>query len=74
MAMTMLEVIQQEGIAEGRAEGQVKTLITVLEARFGEIPATLRNKLLKVRSDEQIATLSKLVGTCQSLTEFQKAL
>ncbi len=82
MATTMLDVIQREGVAkgmakgkaEGIAEGQIKSVIRVLESRFGEIPATLRNKLLKVQSDERIETLLSLVGTCQSLKEFQKAL
>ncbi len=74
MATTMLEAIQREGRAKGKAEGKVETLMAVLESRFGEIPVTLRNKLLKVRSDEHIATLSKLVGTCQNLKEFQQAL
>ncbi len=82
MATTMLEVIQREGIekgierglVEGMVKGQVKTIIAVLESRFGEIPSTLHNKLLKVQGDEHIANLSKLVGTCQSIKEFQKAL
>ena len=78
MATTMLDVIQREGMkkwkAEGRAEGKVETLIMVLESRFGDLPATLRNKLLKVQSEERLASLSKLVGTCQNLKEFQKAL
>ncbi len=86
MATTMLDVIQREGMkkwkAEGRAEGraeawpeaQINSVIKVLESRFGELPATLRNKLLKVQSEERIETLLGIVGTCQSLKEFQKSL
>jgi predicted transposase YdaD len=78
MATTMLEVIQREGMAKGQMEGmvkgQIKSVMTVLKTRFGEIPPTLRNKLLKVRSDEHIETLLKQATTCQSLKEFQKAL
>ncbi len=82
MATTMLEVIQREGMekgiakgkAEGKAEGKIESVITVLGTRFGEIPATLRNKLLKVRSEEHIETLLKQAAACQSIKEFQKAL
>ncbi len=70
MATTMLEAIQREGIAKG----QIKSVITVLESRFGEISATLRNKLLKIRTEEHTETLLKQAATCQSLKEFQKAL
>ncbi len=74
MATTMLDVIQREGIAKGRAEGKIESVISVLGFRFGELPATLRNKLLRVRSSEQIETLLKQATICQSLKEFQKAL
>ncbi len=86
MATTMLEALQREGIAKGReegraegiaegmAKGQIKSVTTLLEIRFGEISATLRNKLLKVQDDERIGALLKLAATCQSLKEFQKAL
>ncbi len=82
MATTMLDVIQREGIKKGIAQGreeawteaQIKSVISVLGFRFGEIPATLRNKLLKVQSTERIETLLKQATICQSLKEFQKAL
>ncbi len=78
MATTMLDVIQREGIEKGiekgKAEGKIESVISVLGFRFGEIPATLRNKLLKVQSTERIETLLKQATICQSLKEFQKTL
>ncbi len=66
MATTMLDAI--------KAEAQIQSVITFLKARFGEMPATLRNKLLKVRNEEHIEILLKQAATCQSLKDFQKAL
>jgi predicted transposase/invertase (TIGR01784 family) len=59
---------------EGRAEGQIKSVMAVLEIRFGDIPSTLRKNLLHVRDDGRIEVLLKQAATCQSLKEFQKAL
>ncbi len=78
----MLEVIQQEGfekgfaqgMAEGLLEGQAKILISVLKARFGEIPTTLCKKLMNAKDIEYLKALLKPVATCQSLKEFQEAL
>lgn len=74
MAMTMAEAFQREGIAKGRAEGKIESVITFLETRFGEIPANLQKKLRNLRDDDRIEQMLKLAATCQSLKEFQKAL
>ncbi len=74
MATTMLESILKRGMAKGMAEGQIKSVITVLETRFGEIPASLQKKVLNVQDTGRIETLLKLATTCQTLKEFQKAL
>ncbi len=65
---------EQKGKTEGMAEGQIKSVMTVLEIRFGEIPATLRKVLLDVRDNKRIEATLKLATTCQNLKEFQKAL
>ncbi len=72
-----MEKWKAEGRAEGMAETQVKSVITVLTTRFREIPATFHNKLpkiRKIRSKEHFETVLKQATMCQSLKEFQKAL
>ncbi len=74
MATTMLEQIQREGIAKGKAEGKIESMITFLETRFGGIPSTLQRKLRNMRDDGRIESMLKLAATCQNIKEFQKAL
>jgi predicted transposase YdaD len=78
MATTMYEAIHREGRAEGKAEGEIegqaKSVILILESRFGEVPAGLQKKLLTMRNSARIEEAIKLAATCRSLKEFQKAL
>ncbi len=78
MATTLLEQILKEGAAkgkaEGMAEGKIQSLLTILELRFGEIPAALHKKLMKLRDTDRLEQIIKLAVTCKSIREFQKAL
>jgi predicted transposase YdaD len=86
MATTMYEAIQREGEAkglaeglakgkaEGKAEGKTESVLTVLELRFGEVPAVLQKKLKNLQDIERIEEITKLAVTSQNLKEFQKAL
>lgn len=63
-----------EGIAEGIAEGKVESMMTVLEARFGKIPVSLKKKLNTLRENDRVEKALILAATCNSLKEFQKGL
>ena len=63
-----------EGITEGEAAGQLKSVMLILESRFGDIPAATQKKLASLRDARRIEKMVKLAATCQSLKEFQKAL
>ena len=64
----------KEGRNEGEQKGKIDSVMTVLEIRFGEIPASLHTTLLNVRDVSGIEATLKLAATCQSLKEFQDAL
>ncbi len=78
MTATYAQSWIQEGIAigkkEGVAQGQAQSAVTVLESRFGEVPASVQKKLMNVRDASRLGEMLKLAATCQSLKEFQKAL
>jgi hypothetical protein len=74
MATTMLEQIQDEGIAIGETKGQAKSVILFLESRFGAVPASIQRKLTNLRDSRRLESMIKLAATCQNLREFQKAL
>ncbi len=74
MATTMYDAIQREGVAKGKAEGKIESLLDVLESRFGEIPADVQKKLMNLQDVERIRKITKLAATSQSLKEFQSAL
>ncbi len=65
---------RNEGEQKGKAKGKIETVLTFLEARFGEIPAALHKELAKVRDEKRLEAMSKLAATCKNLKEFQKEL
>lgn len=74
MALTLADGWRLEGIAEGIAEGKVESMMTVLEARFGKIPVSLKKKLNTLRENDRVEKALILAATCNSLKEFQKGL
>jgi predicted transposase/invertase (TIGR01784 family) len=63
-----------EGKIEGKIEGRIDSVMTVLETRFGKIPAGLHAKLLNVQDAGGMDATLKLAATCRSLDDFQKNL
>lgn len=62
---------REAGRLEGREEGTVRTILTVLKARFRTVPPTIA-KAVKSQSDPK--TLEKLAataGVCQSMADFK---
>ena len=51
-----------------------KVLLSLLAARFGEIPETIQERVKKERFLEKLDDLIVRAGTCQSLDEFAEAL
>jgi predicted transposase YdaD len=59
------------GRAEGKAEGKAEGLLRLLEIRFGEVPAALREGIQKIDSDEQIDSLYELALKVSKLDDFK---
>ncbi len=74
MTVTIPQSWVEEGRAEGEVAGQAKSTLTALESRFGEVPASVRKKLMGLRDIHRVEKILKLAATCGSLKEFQKAL
>lgn len=78
MGITIAESLRREGRAEGRAEGRtegkIESILVFIESRFGQVPPGLAKKLQAIRDPKRLEKALKLVGTCQDLKEFEKAL
>ncbi len=74
MGLTVAEKLHRDGMAKGKAEGKIESVMTFLETRFGKLPVSLQKKLMNLQDDAHIEKVLKLAATCQSLKEFQKAL
>jgi hypothetical protein len=58
-------------IAIGKAEGKAEGLLRLLEIRFGEVPAALREGIQKINSDERIDSLYELALNASKLSDFK---
>ncbi len=84
MAKTLVEQWLEEGMEKGMEKGReegreearnkaVNTLLTILAARFGKIPAQLEKRLRKLADLDELGRLAVLAATCESLSEFKQA-
>jgi hypothetical protein len=68
------EILRKRYIAEGRVEGAIQTLrhsvIAILEARFGPVPAERLSGLATVVDQTQLENLQKYAATCQDVEAF----
>jgi len=70
----MLLRIMQDFIDESQRKSQVKTLLIILDARFGSVTHTIRSELEQVRGQEQFDRLVTHAATCASLQIFEDFL
>ncbi len=65
---------QAEARIEGKAVGKAETLLEMLEARFGTVPADAVERVLSIRDVDQLKRLVVPAVRCASLDEFRAAL
>jgi len=65
---------REEGREEGRAEGVRSSILQLLEARFGPLPAGIETALARVVDEEVLRTLIVPASRTSSLDEFLKQL
>ena len=70
----LTERIRQEGRLEGQEEALKGALTSFLSARFGDMPASLRQKLEAISSTEELESLTRSAATTESLAEFESVL
>jgi hypothetical protein len=59
---------------ELRLEGKAESILIVLEARFGAVPAGLRKKVESIREAKRLEKALKLCAASETLKAFEKAL
>jgi uncharacterized protein DUF4351 len=66
--------IRQEALKEGRQEGQVltlrKMLLRQLTLRFGRLPKTVRSRVEKISSTQELELLTEKTLSARSLKEM----
>ena len=62
-----------EGLAEGRVEGEAKVLVRLLEKRFGEISAKLRERIFASDIATIEAWFDRALEACDLQSIFQSA-
>jgi hypothetical protein len=78
MITTIFEDKFLEGITVGEARSEVKwkaeSIATVLEARFGKVPAKVVKSINSYSNPDVLEFWTRQAATCKSLKEFEKAL
>ncbi|MGL6225344.1 MAG: hypothetical protein ACRC10_01815, partial [Thermoguttaceae bacterium] len=63
------------GAVRGKLEGEVKTILTILKARFKtEVPQRIVRELNRRTDEIALQSLAALAATCNSLEDFQAEL
>jgi len=64
----------QQGIQQGIQKGKQEALIRILEARFGEIEDSLKERIKAIEEVEKLEELLISVIRVNSLEEFEKGI
>lgn len=64
----------EKGLEKGREEGRREAILDNLEARFGQVPNSVRSELTKVTDQARLRELIRLAATVESLEDFQTQL
>jgi predicted transposase YdaD len=76
--MPYVTSIERRGRAEGRAEGRIQTLretiLDSLEARFGEVPYELRERIQAIADEAELKRLHRQAALAESMSAFQSKL
>ena len=78
MGMTLADKLFAEGELKGKAEGKAEasqdSIIRILEARFGEVPASIGETVRTVTNTDRLEWLIATAATTKSLETFEKEL
>jgi len=79
---TMLETVVnkifeqgiEQGIQKGLQEGMKKSILKLLQTRFGQVPKKIEDKILAITQEESLWLLVEKAGTAPTMKEFKDAL
>ncbi len=69
-----IEQGRQEGKQEGLQEGMKKSILKLLQTRFGQVPKKIEDKILAITQEESLWLLVEKAGTAPTMKEFKDAL
>ena len=72
--MPYITSVERIGRERGLQEGAQQTLLEILDARFGTLPATVFDAIHQIQDQEQLRLLHRQVIHSASLAEFQSIL
>ncbi len=72
--MPYVTSIQRLGREEGRVEALREDVLDILEARFGEVPFSVREGVNTLADIPRLKALHRLAVTCASSADFERAL
>ena len=55
-------------------KAKAESILEFLEGRFGEVPQTIKDTVIKITDIAVLQRLTVLAAKCKSLAEFKKAL
>ena len=70
----MIATIFEEREMKGRAEGKAETVLTVLRARFRQVPKRVESAIGQMTDSVALDSWAEHAATCKSLEDFEKAL
>ncbi len=73
-AMTFAQRLHQEGHHEGRQEGRREDILEVLEIRFHDVPAGLREEIEAINDTARLSHLLRVSIRCADLEAFSQEL
>ena len=59
---------------DGKTKGKIDVLLTILRAKFNQIPRRIENAIRQKTDPIVLDSLALSAATCQSLAEFEKDL
>jgi hypothetical protein len=74
MVMATAQELLLEGKAEGEAIGEKRAILTVLGARFGEVPQQIAKSVNSYTDHIALESLTVLAAKCKSLDEFNEGV
>jgi predicted transposase/invertase (TIGR01784 family) len=69
-----MDASKAEGIVEGEAKGEARTIVRQLTKRFGSVPSSIEENLYGITDLDKLDRLADSVIDCQSLEEFKNSL